>query len=43
MEEHKTVYESKVDWKIDDYHLQRLKELGLEDNDGDEFDIISRI
>ena len=43
MEEHKTVYESKVDWKIDDYHMQRLKELGLEDNDGDEFDIISRI
>jgi len=43
MEEHKTVYESKVDWKIDDYHLQRLKELGLEDNDRDEFDIISRL
>ena len=23
----------KVDWEVDDYHLQRLKELGLEDED----------
>jgi len=43
MEEHKTPNESKVDWKIDNYHMQRLKELGLEDSDGDEFDIISRL
>ena len=41
MEEHKPVNEGKVDWEIDDYHLQRLKELGLEDKD--EFDLISRI
>ena len=41
LEEHKTVNESKVDWEIDDYHLQRLKELGLEDKD--ELDLISRL
>ena len=41
MEEHKTPNESKVDWEIDNYHLQRLKELGLEDED--EIDLISRI
>ena len=41
MEEHKPVNEGKVDWEIDDYHLQRLKELGLEDTD--ELDLISRI
>lgn len=23
----------KVEWEVDDYHLQRLKELGLEDED----------
>jgi transposase len=41
MEEHKPANEGKVDWEIDDYHLQRLKELGLEDTD--ELDLISRI
>ena len=41
LEEHKPVNESKVDWEIDDYHLQRLKELGLEDKD--ELDLISRL
>ena len=30
-----------VDWEIDDYHLQRLKELGLED-DNDDYDIVAR-
>ncbi len=43
MEEHKTPNESKVDWKVDNYHMQRLKELGLEESDEDEFDIISRL
>ena len=43
MEEHKTPNESKVDWKVDNYHMQRLKELGLEDDGEDEFDIISRL
>ncbi len=23
----------KIEWEVDDYHLQRLKELGLEDED----------
>ena len=41
MEEHKAINESKVDWEIDDYHLQRLKELGLEEDD--ELDLISRL
>jgi len=41
MEEHKPVNKGQVDWEIDDYHLQRLKELGLEDKD--ELDLISRI
>jgi len=41
MEEHKPVNEGKVDWEIDDYHLQRLKELGLEDED--ELNLISRL
>ena len=42
LEEHKHINESQVDWKVDDYHLQRLKELGLEESDG-ELDLISRI
>jgi|TARA_R110001592_G_scaffold39517_2_gene130135 hypothetical protein len=42
LEEHKPINESKVDWKVDDYHLQRLKELGLEEVE-DESDLISRI
>ena len=42
LEEHKPINESQVDWKVDDYHLQRLKELGLEESGG-ELDLISRI
>jgi hypothetical protein len=42
MEEYKTINESKVDWEVDDYHLQRLKELGLSE-DEDELDLISRL
>ena len=45
LEDHKPVNESNVDWELDDYTLQRLKELGLGDSepldDGSEF--ISRI
>jgi len=33
----------KVEWEVDDYHLQRLKELGLDDNDNDVNQYISRI
>ena len=32
----------KIEWEVDDYHLQRLKELGLED-DEDVNQYISRI
>ena len=42
MEEHKPVNKGQTNWEIDDYHLQRLKELGLGD-DENELDLISRI
>ena len=32
-----------INWEVDDYHLQRLKELGLSDNDDDVDQYISRI
>jgi hypothetical protein len=45
LEDHKPVNESNVEWELDDYTLQRLKELGLDQTpppeDGSEF--ISRI
>ena len=41
-EQYKTT--EKVEWEVDDYHLQRLKELGLDDGDEDEINkYISRI
>ena len=41
-EQYKTT--DKVEWEVDDYHLQRLKELGLDDGDEDEINkYISRI
>jgi hypothetical protein len=45
METHKTVYQSEVDWELDDYQKQRLKELGLGDDlqEEDDYDIVSRI
>ena len=33
----------KIGWEVDDYHLQRLKELGLDDDDDDVNQYISRI
>ena len=34
----------KIEWEVDDYHLQRLKELGLDDDDEDDVNqYISRI
>jgi hypothetical protein len=45
LEDHRPMYMSEVDWELDEYTLQRLKELGLEQtgppDDGNEF--ISRI
>jgi hypothetical protein len=41
LEDHKPVNESNVEWELDDYTLQRLKELGLDQSlppeDGSEF------
>ena len=42
IEDFKPVNEGKVDWEIDEYHLQRLKELGLADGE-EEHNYISRI
>ena len=33
----------KVEWEVDDYHLQRLKELGLDGDDDDPNQYISRV
>lgn len=42
MEDHVTIYKQEApDWELDDYQLQRLKELGLADED-EEDDYISR-
>lgn len=43
IEDHKPVNQGKVNWEVDDYHMQRLKELGLGDDEDDELNIISRI
>ena len=44
IEDHKPVNQGKVEWEVDDYHLQRLKELGLdEDDEDDPNQYISRI
>jgi len=43
IEDHKSVNKGKVDWEVDEYHLQRLKELGLGDDEEDDLNIISRL
>ena len=43
IEDHVPTNQSKVEWEVDDYHMQRLKELGLGEDDKDELNIISRI
>ena len=40
-EQYKTT--ENVEWEVDDYHLQRLKELGLGDDDDDPNQYVSRI
>ena len=42
IEDHKPVNQGQVDWDVDEYHLQRLKELGLDDFGDEEFDIVAR-
>ena len=43
IEDHRPVNQGKVEWEVDDYHLQRLKELGLGEDEDDGLDIISRL
>ena len=43
IEDHKPVNQGKVEWEVDEYHLQRLKELGLGENDKEELNIISKL
>ena len=43
IEDHKPVNQGKVEWEVDDYHLQRLKELGLGEDDKEELNIISKL
>lgn len=42
IEDHKSVNTGQVDWDVDDYHLERLRELGLDNVDDDEYDIVAR-
>lgn len=41
IEDHKPVNQGEVDWELDDYHFQRLKELGLGEEKDDDLDIVS--
>jgi hypothetical protein len=45
IESHNTVNNTSeaINWEVDDYHLQRLKELGLEIDEDDINELISRI
>jgi len=44
IEDHKPVNTGEVNWDLDDYQLQRLKELGLGDIEADDdLDIVSRL
>lgn len=43
-EDHKPLNQSNFDWEMDSYTIERLKELGLGDEEeNDEFDIVSRL
>tara|TARA_R110000803_G_scaffold107608_2_gene175767 strand:+ start:760 stop:1392 length:633 start_codon:yes stop_codon:yes gene_type:complete len=42
IEDYKPVNEGLVTWEVDEYHLKRLSELGLDTIDPEEYDIISR-
>lgn len=44
LEDHRSVNQSEVDWELDSYTEQRLKELGLgDDNDDDNLNLVSYI
>ena len=43
IEDHKPINSGQVDWEIDDYIAQRLKELGLGDDEDDGLDLVSYV
>ena len=43
IEDHKPLSKSEVNWEIDDYTAQRLKELGLDDDEDDGLDLVSYV
>ena len=43
IEDYKPVNEGLVTWEVDDYHLKRLSELGLDRPDPDDYDIVARL
>jgi len=43
IEDHKPVNQGQVNWELDDYTKQRLKELGLGDDEDDGLDIVSYV
>jgi len=42
IEDYKPINEGSVTWEVDEYHLKRLSELGLDSPDLDDYNIISR-
>ena len=43
IEDYKPVNEGLVTWEVNDYHLKRLSELGLDSPDSDDYDIVARL
>ena len=43
LEDHRPVNQGKTDWELDDYTAQRLKELGLGDDEDDPMDLVSYV
>ena len=43
IEDYKPVNEGSVSWEVDEYHLKRLTELGLNSSDPEEYDIVARL
>ena len=43
IEDHVPVNQGQVDWELDSYQLERLKELGLGGDEVDDYDIVSRL
>lgn len=43
IEDYKPVNEGSVSWEVDEYHLKRLSELGLDTTNPDDYDIVARL